>query len=649
MLPKKKRDSDLKVNSNGFALFVIGLTLAGFLGGALRLFLNSERAQQRILSEVQRKFPEWNVEAESVELHLASGVWPGVTINLPRAHVHRNGQCGKPSFSVDVQSLRIPVSLWSILTSQDRLGTVAIEQVDIELQESPCPGEARKAPPQTTTSSTVSALGSRIDIKNLGLRSAYEEIKDRVDGLTLGQVLVRNPTAPDWSFRARDLHLDAGSTVEVNGTFSVWRQFKNGELRQEFRLRSTLQGPLLHWELRTSIKEGEFRWSGQLDEEGRTFLQRVQLRQGPLSDLLDMLYKAGVPVSSSGIKRVWLNCEVVQGGSFQAFSSVREIPLRVGVCGLDGELGRINIEPQVFYLNEPHLRNGSLALRVSKLSVDSLMGILGQSKVPVTFSTLGLWTGKIEAESLSQMNWEGELEGVKLNVSNKSLRGVETLTSLHTEGRLSDSRLELGLSEFQILGGSRGGQVDIGYDLKAEQGEFNVQFDQLTPSASIQNLLVQGTMEPLRLQAKGEIIGGRLMDLSGQFSTSRVGGVGWSLYPVHGRISQVRPEQFHLEVLAENFEWNENFRYSAFASSVLNTFDMKVTDNALKDIEVNLDIQAQVGRVTSATAKLKEQVIEFQGEWQRGRALVGQVRIGQRKQGQWLPVEVNHLTGQILN
>lgn len=645
------RDRTNKVNSNGFALFVMGLTLAGFVGGALRLFLNSDRAQQQIILEVQKKFPEWDVQANKVELRLASGIWPGITLELPKAQATRQGSCGQSSLKVHLEMLKIPVSLWSLLAGQNRIGQASVGKIDVELLESPCEAQAQEKGKDKVSIST-NPLSASPGLKNFGLRSIYQEVQGRAAGLTLYEVMVSDPSSPDWSFRAKDLHIQANSDVSLHGTFSLWKQFPKGELRQEFKLDASLQGPLLEWQLRSAIKEGELRWSGQLDEDGQTFLQRLQMKQGPLNDLLETFYKVGWLPTAPQTRRVWLNCEIVQGGSFQTFPKVSEIPLQIKSCGVDGELGRLSLESQVFYLEKPHLRNGPLLMKFEEVSLESVAEILGVSQFPLIFSSLGFWDGQLKVDSDQNYQLNGEWKGLKLNISNKSLRGVETISKIQTSAQVKKDHVHLLLSDFEILGGSRGGELEVNYSLQEHKGKLNAYFQNLKLSSAVQNLLIQGEMDPVELKLRGEIQADSFVGLSGEFSSSEARGQGWNLKGISGKLNQVSPEKFKGEVLAELFNWEPHFRYHPLIEEVARSFESPSFPRKMERLKAQLVIESQKGELSSVRSAWGAKKLEMEGAWKRGGSLNAEVRLSknQSRRGlsKGLPIELNGSGGQVL-
>jgi hypothetical protein len=101
---------------------------------------------------------------------------------------------------------------------------------------------------------------------------------------------------------------------------------------------------------------------------------------------------------------------------------------------------------------------------------------------------------------------------------------------------------------------------------------------------------------------------------------------------------------------AESLAWDDRFKYHSMAASVLKESQFKPQTNLLSQISAGFEVTPTGGKVSNATAFFKGQKagqkLEFTGGWRRGDHLIGKVRIGTRP---WVPVEVGHLRGQVIN
>src|SRR3954467_10516386 len=112
--------SDQEVSSTGFALFMAGLILAGFVGGAIRTLLSSDQIQNRILTELQTALPALQVKMESAHVSLARGIWPGLSIAIPKLHLVKAEACGETYGTLELEDISLPLDIFTFLRSRVR-------------------------------------------------------------------------------------------------------------------------------------------------------------------------------------------------------------------------------------------------------------------------------------------------------------------------------------------------------------------------------------------------------------------------------------------------------------------------------------------------------------------------------------------------
>src|SRR5438045_1827397 len=102
--------SNLEVSSTGFALFVVGIVPATFLGGAVRTTLSSERVHAWIVGELKNRFPKQDIQIGATEVLLSRGFWPGFGLRVNGLAVKQD-VCGKLSFNLNLPQAVFPLDL----------------------------------------------------------------------------------------------------------------------------------------------------------------------------------------------------------------------------------------------------------------------------------------------------------------------------------------------------------------------------------------------------------------------------------------------------------------------------------------------------------------------------------------------------------
>jgi hypothetical protein len=107
--------SDQEISSAGFALFVAGLIVAGFVGGAIRTLLSSDQIQNRILTELQAALPALLVRMEPAKVTLARGIWPGLSITISKLHLTKPEACGETFGTLELENINLPLEIFPLL------------------------------------------------------------------------------------------------------------------------------------------------------------------------------------------------------------------------------------------------------------------------------------------------------------------------------------------------------------------------------------------------------------------------------------------------------------------------------------------------------------------------------------------------------
>src|ERR1700677_622547 len=93
--------SNLEVSSKGFALFVVGLVLATFIGGAIKTVLSSDQVHNRIVTELRTRFPKQEFQLGQTEVLLSRGFWPALGLRVHNLSFKQD-VCGKLSFVLNI-------------------------------------------------------------------------------------------------------------------------------------------------------------------------------------------------------------------------------------------------------------------------------------------------------------------------------------------------------------------------------------------------------------------------------------------------------------------------------------------------------------------------------------------------------------------
>lgn len=623
-----KSRSQKEVSSNGFALFVVGLIVAGFFGGAFRTLLSSQQIQSRILQQLEASLPEFSLRMDAAKVSLARGIWPGLTIDVPRLEMTKPATCGDPVSSIRLENIRIPIGTWSVLRRKPRIATARIAGGTILLDFSGCEKKqtARSATspqPLPSESSNTAVTSPRINGLREILKKALGSLREKMDGLAIQSLKVQG--AAGWTATLKSLNFNVADTDTLSTRVSVDKGFKHGHLSQTFQVHLKIAGDQLDWRVETRLKEGVVHWSGVGDLISKSVRQELRLDQVPVRDMLNDLYVGGLLPSEAQPRLLWLTCELDHEGVWPEWKT---LPIKITNCRLEGEGGQIIIAKQEAWPWEKDFFKSPVVAQVNNVSLRMILDLIDRAGLPAVIPELGRWTGTVEF--LNKNNWsiQGLLSGMEIVFSNKSVRGKQRIASLSTYLQASGGRIRGTFSKMGLADGSSHGQFDADFDDRLLNGRITVHMPELSLSPAIQKLMFQSISSPLDIEGVARIRDGDLASWNGTAKWDKTQGDGWS-----GRGGVLKTHfangVFTGNLAAQNLHLESS---SVFASLLPRLFSGPVTWPAeFRSLHADFSVNGRLRTVKRMSAvRADGPTLSLSGRWQRGELFDGILKVSGR-------------------
>lgn len=616
--------SNLEVSSHGVALFVVGLVLATFLGGAVRTILKSDRVHARIISELKNRFPRNEFQIGSVEVLLSRGLWPGLALRVNNA-AFKQDVCGKLSFQLDMPQAVLPVDLLSLRHGRVRLGTVDVLNGKMHL-------DYRECPPRTaeTASPALPSPGIRSAVAAKGIKPPtldWAELGKALEGLELENFEITYERNHTWKLvlKTADLHL--GEELQLQAVVDVQKSLPFGTLSHVVELDAHGVDHNLEWTVASVFKEGQLKWTGNWDLAANTALTKVLMVQFPLKDLTSELHQMGFIDRDIKLKTAWLTCQAQWEGEVAKLTAM---PVRVRACKVEGAYGRVDLDQADIFLNDEQPLKVPAQLQVQKLQIQPLIESLGRQVLPAVLARLGVWSGAVHYSAPNNWQMDGFLENAEVVFSNQSVRGKQIIRSAHTQAAGSSAGVEARISKVQILDGEFEGEVVLKLSEDLRSGAFDVQVERIGFSPAIQQILIGGQMAPLKVSGKGGLSGGELSAWNGQFSSASMQGDGWQASAVEVK-SRFVPNVFHIEAHAAQLTAHPSWRHFSQLRVVREEASGPIN---WKDLVAKIEVQRNGGSITALSAYEAGRGTPWRvkANWVRDGNLTGTLLVGGNRQ-----------------
>ena len=611
-----RRRSNLEVSAKGFALFVAGLVVSTFVGGAIRTILSSDRVHRRIVRELKNRFPKNDIDVQSIEVLLSRGVWPALGLRVHDLSV-RQDVCGKLSFDLRVPETVMPIALWSLARGRVRLGRIEIPggRLDLDYHACPKPGDAaaREVP---TLRETVRERGIRPP------RLDWSNIADSIDGVKLLKVEVGFKRAPRWKLKINEARVRFARELDVTASLDLQRSLPFGAISHVIGVTAVSHGGDIDWQLDSELKEGRLRWTGQWNLAENTATAKAQVTQLPIKELATELYQMEAVPKEYKFRSAWLTCAAAWAGPLiNPFLS----PVHFTACHVEGAYGRVTLDQAEVFLDRPAMLSAPADFHVQHANLNTLADVLGISLVPTVLARAGTFTGAVGVLGPREWNVNGRLEGAEISFSNQSVRGKQMVTSVEVVTHREADVVRLELDRFALQGGSAGGRVKAAYDLDKKAGTVDVDLDNVTFNPAIQHILVGGQLAAVQIRGSGAVRGGVFAGWNGKLSTPGMIGEGWRAELIEAQTTLTPQKMFSINVHAAQVDVDPRWRHFA---TLQTTLPAPTTSYQWRDVSARILVRPDGGTISALRALSAASTWQLDGTWVRDGEANANLRVG---------------------
>lgn len=612
--------SNYEVSSQGFALFVVGLVLATFLGGAIRTILSSDQVHSRIVTELKGRFPRNEFQIGRTEVLLSHGFWPGFGLKVNDL-VFKQDLCGKLSFVLHVPTATIPMDLLSLLSGRVRAGRIEIQEGEMALNYHDCPTS------QPGVSQKSSTQGIRSIVTERGIQPMqldWKTLANSVEGFSLRDFSVTYERNLTWKMVLKAAEVKLSDDLEFFAKMEAQKSLPFGTLAHSVEMSGHGHDRILQWFLHSDFKEGHIEWRGSWDLAQNSAATHFRLIQIPLKELSHELYQMGFTPSELKLKTAWVTCAASWSG---VLNQVASVPVNLQACKLEGSYGRVDLDQADFFVTEPTPFKTPAVLRIQKLQIQPLIESLGRQVLPAVIARLGFWSGNLNYRGKTNWELDGFLENLEVIFSNQSLHGKQVVQRMHTDVSRTENGVSGKVDEVALQDGEFDGTVDFQLSDDWRNGNFSVSVGRFSLSPSIQNLLVGGAISPAKIKGQGSLQDGDLSHWSGTFNIQNIQGEGWRGQNLELKTHFIPDGVFRIEASGGAFVAAPNWRYFPEAETVMGK--KMEADLSWRALRARLEVQKSGGLISdfSAVETGSNATWHVKGSWVRDGELYGSIKL----------------------
>ncbi len=555
--PKKNiyRDSDryLIAELPGMAVLLSGLILAFFIGYTTKSVFSTQRVTAKIQKAASHIHKDVRAQFSSAALVLSEGILPRFSVVISDVKLETDQVCWlAPKMEID--RLRLPLSVWAVLTGKSPVQKVVADNVQLTLRAdgSACPGQKNPV----TIENELAAPTTKIPPAQVTLSPLEQSEKygNAVRAISIKKLNIVHTNYPQYATDLLDFDVRVRSfepkVVEVRAKTHLLKDEQVGDylshanIYLEYREspEATLQTHFFgNW------REGHYSMIANYAIYDRMLTMEGDLRHIPLSQVLKLLKKYQLVSHDLTSKQAWVS---TKARLVADIDRLKDSPFEVTGFQIEGDVGELDIDRIAFSSIEP-LRYAPIKVDIKDLNVEKLLEFFNRPGKSRMLGDLGRFTGRAEIVSEKNISLSGEHAGLEFIFSNRGRQELQTLTSLQGEANFRNDQWNFDISRLQPENGNAIGGVKMKADRDFKNVNIHAQIEDLFFAPTVQKLMTNnGNVGGMGVNVNLQLNSGEIADLKGQFMLDELKTEGMEFKKIKAQMSGAKKE-FNIQIQSD--------------------------------------------------------------------------------------------------
>ncbi|WP_413557319.1 hypothetical protein [Bdellovibrio sp. HCB209] len=469
-------------------IFLTGLILAFLIGYTTSSLLSPQRIKAQLDKAASHIHKDISVTFESAELSLADGILPRFSVVIKQVRMESDQACWMSPL-LEIDEMRLPISLWGLLTKAPPIKVIDTDNVKLTLRGTVEACEKQKQEvakhqedtpaPLVTLSPSEQADKYRNDVRGLRIRS-FKIISAQYPQYP-SELL--NFKANVKSFEPRVVEVHAKTNLLRDDMVGDYLSHANLFLEYKEMPEQSLQAHFFgNW------REGHYSVIAHYSLVDHLLNIETDMKHIPLSQVLRVLQKYDLVSKELNGKQVWVSAKARLSGEAE---KLKNAPFEVKDFRIEGDLGEMSVEQASFTSVDP-LRYKPFLIDIKNMRIDKLMSFINRPSKARVFGDLGSFTGQAEFVSERDIRMVGEHQGLQFIFSNKSQREMQIVDRISGEMSLKGDTWNIAVNRAEPRGGNFIGNIKVKADRDFKDVVLNTNIDEATLAPSVQALMTNG-------------------------------------------------------------------------------------------------------------------------------------------------------------
>lgn len=522
MEPRLRSDKNLVTEQSGMRVLLAGLAISFFLGYVIKSVLSPTRVAAQLEKAASHIHKDVKVTFQGAEVSFSDGVFPRFSVVIKNVQMESSQVCWM-SPRLEVDELRLPISIWGALTGSSLIKKIEADNVILTLRAN------IKDCDRTTESNKQSSLAngdvtseqssSSKQLVTLSPNEQAQKYRNAIGELSIKNFKILLNEYPQYPSEFLDFAVRVKSfepkLIEVTAKTNLLRDEQVGGYLSHANLFTEYKEvpePQVQSHFFGNWREGHYSIIANYTIADHLLNVETDLKHIPLSQVLSLLQKYDLVSRELNGKQVWISANARMTGNAQR---IKESPLEVKNFRVEGDLGEMYSEQVTFTSLEP-LKYKPIGIDVKGMRVGNLLSFLGRNQTHRILGELGSFTGRAEIRSENSIHLAGEHSGLEFIFSNKGQRELQIIDRMLGDIDFTGEQWAFQVRRIEPHGGSFIGDVKLKADRDFKDVTVRARIDEMALAPQVQKLMTGGgEIGPASFNAEAHLSSGELNFLKG--------------------------------------------------------------------------------------------------------------------------------------
>lgn len=499
----------------GMRILVSGLILAFLLGYTTRSLLTPSRVAAQIEKAASQIHKNVNVKFGSARFSFSDGILPRFEVVISNVKMESNEECWASPL-LEVNELRLPLSLWNILRGRGAIQKIEADSVKLTLRDylKNCSQKNEAESNPKSEQKTTPGL-----LVRLSPSEKTQKYRDDVRSIFIQDLKIVADKYPQFSSELHNFNVKVKSfdpkVIEVTAKTHFFKDSQVGDYLSYANLYVEYKEspqPAIQTHLFGNLREGHYSIIGSYMLDDQVLSLETDLKHIPLSQILVTLQKYNLASKELNGRQVWVSTKAHIAGPVE---ELRHLPLDIRDLFLEGDIGEMKVDRVDIRSIEP-LQYSPIYVDIRKLDVEKLLVLLNRMKNTNILGKLGEFSGHAEIYSDKKMKMSGEHKGLEFVFSNKGQRELQVLEKMEGDIAFDGDQWKFSINEIEPRDGKFVGNISMNADRDFQKVEMKTLVQDLSLANPVQKLMTNGgKIGPLIINADVRLKNGGLAFLKG--------------------------------------------------------------------------------------------------------------------------------------